>query len=173
MDEKKAHGGKREGAGRRSKITLLSKRKLRSLRADDREWKIIKKIADLVKTDCLGSERMFEEVLKKHKDCSGLALLQILYCHSDEIKEKLDRLWRGEQLPISPYITKLDLENRHVAEQLQKQDLIEIVPDEGKFTALKITQKGINYLKDDLDNIHRGTYTSEIIDAADKVRFRG
>lgn len=44
-------GGKREGAGRRPKAHDGTERKMRSTRASDEEWEIIKQFAQLLKDD--------------------------------------------------------------------------------------------------------------------------
>ena len=50
-ENKTGWGGKREGAGRRPKAHDGTERKMRSTRASDEEWEIIKQFAQLLKDD--------------------------------------------------------------------------------------------------------------------------
>ena len=59
-------GGKREGAGRRPQATDGSERKMRSLRASDHEWEIIKLCAAIIKKKKKKAEKILLE-LKNNK----------------------------------------------------------------------------------------------------------
>lgn len=48
-ENKNTWGGKREGAGRRPKAHDGTERKMRSTRASDEEWELIKEFAQLLK----------------------------------------------------------------------------------------------------------------------------
>lgn len=48
-ENKSGWGGKREGAGRRPKAHDGTERKMRSTRASDEEWELIKEFAQLLK----------------------------------------------------------------------------------------------------------------------------
>ena len=50
-ENKNTWGGKREGAGRRPKAHDGTERKMRSTRASDEEWELIKEFAQLLKDD--------------------------------------------------------------------------------------------------------------------------
>ena len=55
-------GGKREGAGRRPQATDGSERKMRSLRASDYEWEIIKLCATIIKDDPEKAEKILSKL---------------------------------------------------------------------------------------------------------------
>ena len=51
MDSKTGWGGKRQGAGRRPAAADGTERKMRSLRASDGEWEMIRQFAKILKED--------------------------------------------------------------------------------------------------------------------------
>lgn len=55
-----SRGGAREGAGRKRTAPDGELRKMRSLRASDAEWELIKKFAAMVKGDIDQAMRMIE-----------------------------------------------------------------------------------------------------------------
>lgn len=55
-----SRGGAREGAGRKRTSTDGELRKMRSLRASEAEWELIKKFAAMVKGDIDQAMRMIE-----------------------------------------------------------------------------------------------------------------
>ena len=54
--------GKREGAGRRPQATDGSERKMRSLRASDYEWEIIKLCATIIKDNPEKAEKILSKL---------------------------------------------------------------------------------------------------------------
>lgn len=54
-------GGKREGAGRRPAAHDGTERKMRSMRASDREWALIKEFAKLLKDNPEKTEKLLQD----------------------------------------------------------------------------------------------------------------
>ena len=55
-------GGKREGAGRRPKAHDGTERKMRSTRASDEEWELIKEFAQLLKDNPEKAKRLIHDL---------------------------------------------------------------------------------------------------------------
>ena len=60
MSNETGWGGKREGAGRRPPAQDGTERKMRSMRASDGEWKIIKKFAQILKENPAEAEKIMK-----------------------------------------------------------------------------------------------------------------
>jgi hypothetical protein len=63
-DSKAGWGGKREGAGRRPKAHDGTERKMRSTRASDEEWELIKEFAQLLKDSPEKAKKILHDIKK-------------------------------------------------------------------------------------------------------------
>lgn len=61
-------GSKREGAGRRPKAADGTERRMRSTRASDEEWEIIKKFAQLLKDNPQKAKDLLARMAPERKD---------------------------------------------------------------------------------------------------------
>ena len=64
MTNENGWGGRRAGAGRRPLPADGTERKMRSTRASDEEWEIIKEFAQLLKDDTEKAKRIMAELKK-------------------------------------------------------------------------------------------------------------
>ena len=60
MSNETGWGGRRKGAGRRPIAVDGTERKMRSMRASDREWEVIKKFARILKENPERAERIMQ-----------------------------------------------------------------------------------------------------------------
>jgi hypothetical protein len=61
-ENKNTWGGKREGAGRRPKAHDGTERKMRSTRASDEEWELIKEFAQLLKDSPEKAKKILHDI---------------------------------------------------------------------------------------------------------------
>ena len=66
-DSKAGWGGKREGAGRRPKAHDGTERKMRSTRASDEEWELIKEFAQLLKDSPEKAKKALQDLKKQQR----------------------------------------------------------------------------------------------------------